>query len=116
MMKWDRSHYWIDYTYKRKGKHQAIIVHAADVRDTVNDLVEEACEELGTKLPENWSWNSDQTWLTVGKFLNTIKIEISEAHTETEMIEMGLIDDPSEIQLSEKWTTMWDVELPIETI
>lgn len=109
-MQWDKSHYWIDYTCKRKGIHESFVVHPADVADMMNDLVERAYEEIGERIPENASWAGGD-WFTVRKHLTTVKVEAFPAYTETEMVQMGLLDDPSEIKLDLKvWGEIISVE------
>lgn len=99
MIDLSRSHFWIERIHGNEVKH--IVIHAHDIKETMDELYVEACKELNCAIPETLAWNGEE-WKTLSKWRNTIKFIISSAYTEDEMIQMGLIDDPSLVQLDAK--------------
>lgn len=95
-----QSHYWIERIHKNQTTH--IVVHSVDLKETMDELYENAYEELGLKIPDTTFWAGEE-WKNISRWRNTIKFVISPAFTEQEMIDKGLIDDPNApIELDEK--------------
>ena len=106
MLSTNAHHYWVERIHKNEVK--ILVVHPVDLKETMDELYVEACQELKCSIPDDLCYHFE-TWKNISKWRDTIKFEVSECFTEQEMIEKGLIDDPSKIQLDEKvWGSVFE--------